>query len=85
MLTGIGNDGKTLNGMFTVTALIDAIQAVDGVLNSVVPTDIQAKETGASVYVDVLAADGQKYRPIAGYIVEDSGTPLSSTLTYNVI
>lgn len=73
------------NGRFTVTDLIDAIQSVDGVKNSVVATDIQAKETGTGSYVNVMATDAKDYNPISGYIIEDTAFLLRNTLTYILI
>ena len=40
------------NGRFTVTDLIDAVQAVDGVGSSVIAIAIEAKKSTASVYID---------------------------------
>lgn len=73
------------NGRFTVTDLIDAIQAVDGVDGSVVATAIEAKKSTATTYVDVLSTDAKEYYPYSGYIVEDTSFLLRNTLTYVLI
>ena len=62
--------------------LIDAVQSADGVVN-VYATDIQAKKDGGT-YADVLATSNQTYTSYAGYMIIDTGFPLSGTITYQV-
>jgi len=69
------------NGKFRVLNLVDAIQAVDGVKNVVV-NGCLVKPYGAASYINVMAATGRVHTAVAGYIIEDGTTGLSSSLTY---
>lgn len=69
------NVGKT--GTFYITYLIDAIQAVEGVVDVTV-NEISAKQDGAASFATVL----RKYVPVAGQIAVDGATPLSGSITY---
>jgi hypothetical protein len=67
------------DGQVKTSAMVDAIQAVEGV-SDVVVTTIQAK-TNAGSYANVVRV----YNTVAGYIqVDEANFPLSSTLTYQV-
>lgn len=69
------------NGRYTVADMVNAIQVVDGVGN-VVTTQVLAKQTGASTYVDVTLATDRAYIAVAGYLIEDTTIPFNSSLTY---
>jgi len=69
------------NGRFLLISLIDAIQNVDGVFN-VTLTSVLVKATAGSSYSEIIGTTNGAYIADAGYIIEDSGLPLSSTLTY---
>jgi len=81
--TAIKNYYKTLdfNGKFLVINVVDAIQAVDGVKNVIVSA-CQVKPFGAGSYINVLADAEESHIAVAGYIIEDTTTGLSSSLTY---
>lgn len=66
--------GKT--GTFYTTYLIDAIQAVEGVVD-VVAGVIQASQSNG-----VLATISRKYAPVAGYLTVHPDYSLSDTLTF---
>lgn len=68
------------NGDMQVMKLIDAVQSAIGVLNCYA-TAIEGKKSTGS-YQDVLAMAGQTYSSYAGYIIIDTGFPLSTTITY---
>jgi hypothetical protein len=78
------------NNEFTVAAMIDAIQAVSGVLN--VTCKLCFARSGAAAYEDILATEEENYNSYAGYIVIDSLYPLGTSTadtydpsaTYNI-
>ena len=63
-----------------VSKLVDAVQAVSGVINAVATT-VECKPNGGT-YSDILAETEQKYRAEAGWIEVDPTYPLSSGITY---
>ena len=63
-------------GVLVLTKLIDAIQAVDGVVNPII-TSASAR-FGAIPYSPIV----ESYLADAGYMVIDSAFPLSTTITY---
>lgn len=66
------------DGIFYVNKMIDAIQAVPGVINEqVVVIDIAAKN-GADPYTQITS----KYQAKAGYFKVDPAYPLNTTLNY---
>jgi hypothetical protein len=71
------------NGRFTVSNLMAAIIAVDGV-GAVVINEIYAKEDGAGTYTNVMRNELQEYSPVSGYIVEDDTDVMRDTITYIV-
>jgi hypothetical protein len=64
------------NGVFSVTALTDKIQHVEGVANPVFQS-AQAKY-GTNAFVSI----GDYYQPNAGYLTVDPTFPLSVSITY---
>lgn len=71
--------GLPFNGQFFISALEDAIQAVEGV-NDVYLTSVQTKTIPVNPYVGIDRAS----TPLYGYFVIDStaGNTLADTLTY---
>ena len=63
-----------------VGKLVDAVQAVSGVINAVATT-VECKPNGGT-YSDILAVTEQKYRAEAGWLEVDPAYPLSSGITY---
>lgn len=64
------------NGVFNKTALVDALQLADGVVDPVLGT-ITARY-GANPFLPV----GDNYTSFAGHMTVEAGTPLNTTLTY---
>lgn len=67
--------GRT--GTFYITFLVDALQAVNGVVDVKV-NNVLAGQTGATE----LSTVSRKYSPVAGYLVVDPDNPLATSLTY---
>ena len=68
--------GLPFDGLFRTNHLVDAMQAVDGVIDPIVTTISAAIGAGAySVIID-------EYVPAAGSLKVDAAFPLSTTLTY---
>lgn len=64
------------NGTFYIIRLVDAIQAVTGVVD-VIPGTIEAKQDGGA-YGEVE----RKYNPVAGYLAIDGDYDLDDSLTF---
>lgn len=64
------------NGVFNKNALIDAIQAAEGVKDVVIHT-LQYK-VGSNPYINI----NREYSTISGYVLEDPGATLSDNLNY---
>lgn len=72
------------NGKMLIMELSNAIEAVNGVKNVVI-TACAAKPFAAISYTDILATSNRSYVAIAGYMIEDTLNPFSSTLTYSIV
>ncbi|MEY2738671.1 MAG: hypothetical protein RL259_580 [Bacteroidota bacterium] len=71
------------NGRFKVMSLVDAIQSVAGVENVVVSQAL-ALSFGSTLPVNITNATDRAYTAVAGYMIESTTTPFSTTLTYVV-
>jgi hypothetical protein len=69
------------NATLKMSALTDAIQAVNGVMTSVCEV-AEAKTNGAAIYTDILATTTDSYVAYSGYLLIDPAFPLSSQITY---
>lgn len=72
---------QTFGSELTLLSIIDAIQAVDGVLNVKV-NECKAKSAGDVVFTDVLANELNTYYSIAGYLTIDPSYTLRNNITY---
>ena len=72
------NNVNNFNGTLFVNKLIDAIQAVPGVVGNQVDVVSIAAKNGGSDYTTFTSS----YPPESGYFMIDPAYPLSSTLTY---
>lgn len=70
------------NSVFRLINLIDAIQAVPGVIDVKFGT-VEARNYTASDYYDVFDSTFNTYTTFAGYMVIDSSFPLRDNLTYS--
>jgi len=64
------------NGVFNKTALVDAMQAAEGVVDPVL--GVLSARYGSNPFALV----GDNYTAFAGHMTIDSGSPLNTTLTY---
>lgn len=66
------------DGTYYINKMIDALQAIPGVINEqVFVTDISVKQ-GNGAYQQFTS----KYQPISGYFIVDADFPLDATITY---
>jgi len=72
------NDPVNFNGTLYVQKLVDAIQAVPGVVGPQVDILSIAAKNGGSDYTTFTSS----YQPESGYFMIDPAFPLSATLTY---
>lgn len=73
---------KNFAGIFQIVDLTDAVQAVDGLINTA-PTIVDMKKNDGTGEINVLATDDNRYASVAGYIIIDPAYPLSGQLVYN--
>lgn len=71
-------DNLDFNGIFYINKLIDAIQAVPGIINDQVFVVQIAAKPSTGAYGNIISS----YRPLAGYFVIDPDYPLANTLEY---
>jgi hypothetical protein len=69
------------NSDLRITKLTDSIQEAEGVVNLVCDSADGSSNAG-STYTDILADSLNKYESYSGYMIIDTGFPLSSTITY---
>lgn len=69
-------------GIFQIVDITDAIQEVQGTLNTA-PTIIDMTKNDGSGLINVLATDDNRYESVAGYIIIDPLYPLVGQIVYN--
>ena len=59
------------DNVFSINALLDAIQASEGISNPTISVAEYDPDPFIPAWVDILALTGEKYNPVAGYLEEN--------------